>query len=90
MTEIAVPAAPAARTYTEDEVSALMKEKLAAEAKAASLIDKMDLVNKTSADQFAGLQLLREQAKKTQSQIDLLQKELDLMKSKYITKQTDW
>lgn len=80
------PAAPAAKTYTEDDVAALMKEKLAAEAKAASLIDKVQALNvaleKTSAQAA--------ESTKNQTRIALLEKELELMKSKYINKQTDW
>jgi len=80
------PAAPAVKTYTEDDIAALMKEKLAAEAKAASLIDKVQALNvaleKTSAQAA--------ESTKNQTRIALLEKELELMKSKYINKQTDW
>lgn len=72
--------------YTEDDVAALMKEKLAAEAKAASLIDKVQALN-------VALEKTNAQATdlaKNQTRIAFLEKELELMKSKYINKQTDW
>ena len=89
MTDIS-PAAPAAKTYTEDDVAALMKEKLAAEAKAASLIDKVAAATASVNEAIAANEAIRGELKKSRAQVELLQKELQLMKSKYINKQTDW
>lgn len=80
----AAPAAPAVKTYTEDDVTALMKEKLAAEAKAASLVDKMNTMKRELEDAQAMKDTAYVVNTKLRAEIDLLKKELELMKKKYI------
>lgn len=91
MTDSQPPAAPAVKTYSEDDVAALMKEKLAAEAKAASLIDKVNDLVKLNSEFIAANESIRGQFTKAEARVALLQKELDMVKDKYIEKKkTDW
>lgn len=78
------PAAPAVKTYTEDDVTALMKEKLAAEAKAASLIENVNALIQALEEQSAAKTAALAANAKLVSELELLKKELALMKKKYI------
>lgn len=80
----AAPAAPAVKTYTEEDVTALMKEKLAAEAKAASLVDKLNATQREVEDTRVERNAANNVVAKMRAEIDLLKKELELMKKKYI------
>ena len=91
MTDSQPPAAPAVKTYSEDDVAALMKYKLAAEAKVASLVDRIDDMNKERNELKLENESIRGQITKAEARVALLQKELDMVKDKYIEKKkTDW
>lgn len=80
------PAAPAAKIYTEDEVALLLKAKLTAEASAAQMKTRNAELTQTVADQEAQIATLRKQL----TRLELLDKEVQLMKEKYVDNRTDW